>query len=117
MNAALRLLATAGLGLVAVGAHAAPQVSVEEAARIASDYLRENGYASEYYVVSLALQRDSLTRRSVHWYARWSRTIKTGDRVESGLEIAMDRTLTRVVAKSAKERARDENRQSAQDIR
>jgi len=117
MNAALWLIATVAVSFGAFTAIAAPEVNVEEAAKIASDYLREKGHVPQYYIASLVLERDSLTRRSVHWYARWSRAIKAGDRLESGLQIAMDRTLTRVVAKTGKERARDVNRQSALDIR
>ena len=111
------LLITLGFALFALPAQAAPEVGIEEAAKIASEYLRENGHAGQHYVSALTLERDSLTRHSVHWYARWSRAIKSGERQETGLQIAMDRSLTRVVTKSAKERAREINRQGAQDIR
>jgi len=95
----------------------APALTAEEAAKIAADYLRENGHARRHYVSALALERSSLRGPAVHWVAKWAPSIEAGDRRETGLQIAMDGSVKRLVTKTAREKARDVNRPSAQDLR
>jgi hypothetical protein len=96
---------------------AGPAISLEQAAKIASDYLRENGYADQHHISSLALQQSSLTRSNLHWYARFTPSVKIEDRVTTGVQIDMGGNVTRVVAKTTRDRVRESNRSSSADLR
>lgn len=105
------------LVLLASVAQAAPRLSVEQAAKIAADYLRERGLSDRHHISSLSIESGSVLSRSQFWLAQFTPSIKSENRNETGLRIEMDGSVVLMVTKSAKERARDVNRPSALDMR
>ena len=116
MKKAITRILALGL-LVGAQAQAAPQLSIEQATKIASGYLAQGGYAKDHYISALVLEPSTVLRKEFHWVAQWSPAIKLAERRETGLEIAMDGAYARVVTKSASESAAQLSRQGARNIR
>ncbi|HSI11404.1 MAG TPA: hypothetical protein VK961_05145 [Chthoniobacter sp.] len=96
----LRSLAlTAVLAVTSLSAFAAdkaPNLPIDQALKIAQDYLQKSGNPSGVQIVGLTYEQASL--RSSFWYAKWSSSVDVdGSRKETGLRIDMDGTITRFV--------------------
>jgi hypothetical protein len=77
---------------------AAPALSVEQAATLAQQHLKERGFGGSRYISSLALEKGSVTQGDRYWYARWSESVKLEEKqTELGIRINMDGTVVRVV--------------------
>ena len=86
------------LAALPISLHAAPAVSVEQAAAIAQAQLKERGLTDRVFVTSLALEKDGLARGDRYWYARWSANLPLEERkTELGVRINMDGSVVRVV--------------------
>ncbi len=96
------LIALVFLGMAQ--AQAAPELSFEQAAKIASDYLRDQGLSGKHHISSLALEPSTLMRKKFDWVAKWTPSVDHGDRKETGLQISMDGSVARIVDKKAKEK-------------
>ena len=94
----------------------AEEMPIEQALKIAQTYLREQGLAGQTRISSLALEPASIMRRKYYWIAKWSPSVKRDAKTETGLEIAMDGTIARLVI-DPKKRNQDVNRPSALDMR
>jgi hypothetical protein len=77
---------------------AEPQLGVDQAVKLAQHQLKERGLTGQVYITSVTLQADNLQRSAYHWTVKWSREVELdAEKKESGLEIAMDGSVTRVV--------------------
>jgi len=83
----LAVLAFAGSALAAD----APTLPIDQALKIAQDYLAKHG-AADHQVIGLTLEQASL--HSTYWYAHWSPAIEDGTRKQTGLRIEMDGSVT-----------------------
>ncbi len=84
--------------LLAPAAPPAPGVGIEQALKLAMDHLKERGLTGAHYISSLTLEDSSITGGQRYWLARWVPSIKGDQTTESGLQISMDGTLSRVVS-------------------
>lgn len=110
-------LAACFVALAATSAFAAPQLSFEQASKIAADYLRSHGYAKEHFISALVLEPTTPARTKFTWIAKWSPAVELEGRQETGIEIAMDGNIARLVTKTAAERIDDRNRIGSRNIR
>jgi hypothetical protein len=78
---------------------AAPQLGADQAAKIATDYLKENGRAGTW-ITSITLEPASVGKQV--WSVKWSQPVTLSDtKRETGLEIAMDGSYARYTEKVA----------------
>jgi len=82
------LLAFAFPALTTLGADKTPTLAIDQALKIAQDYLDQHGAASDHQIISLSLQ--AATIHSVYWYAHWQPAIVDGQKKDLGLRINMD---------------------------
>jgi hypothetical protein len=89
---------TVFLLLAVTSALGAPSMTVDKAASVAQQHLKERGLADSRFVSSLILERTSIGRGEQYWYARWSESVKLEEqKTEIGLRINMDGSLVRMV--------------------
>jgi hypothetical protein len=116
------LAALALTSLVPLSA-APPAVGIEQALKLATDYLADRGLSSQHYIGSLTLEDSSLTGGERFWLARWVPAIRADERVESGLQIRMDGSLARITTggpgspSAARSDAAGQRRVGARNIR
>lgn len=72
-----------------------PPLPIDQALKIAQDYLQQRGAAGQIQITGLVVEQSSPS--VIYWYARWSAPIATGKKKENGLRIDMDGTITRFV--------------------
>ena len=102
MKSLVHLLLALSLGASAFGAEEKPALPIEKALAIAQDYLKKGGHAGSVAIAGLSVERESITNKTGHWYAKWAPSIALdGGRKEFGIEIAMDGTVARIVDKKA----------------
>lgn len=91
-------LAIVALLVSASSVLATPTLSVQQAADLAQQHLKERGLSARRYITSLALEKEAGRRGERYWYARWSESVKLEEKkTELGLRINMDGSLVRVV--------------------
>jgi hypothetical protein len=73
----------------------APALAIDQALKLAMDDLAGRGLAGQHYIASLTIENSSLLGGERFWLARWEPAIRTDQKVESGLQIKMDGSLTR----------------------
>jgi hypothetical protein len=94
------LFITLAAALTLSHAEAAPQVSIDEALKIANSYLKENG-RTDVWITGIALEKPSAGRSGV-WAVTWSAPVVLDDtKRETGIEIAMDGSVARYTEKVA----------------
>lgn len=82
-------------------ATAAPQVSIDQALKIARGYLDENGRAGTW-ISGIILESTSMTGGKQVWSVKWNAPVPLSDtKRETGLEIAMDGSYARYTEKLA----------------
>lgn len=102
MKSLLHTLLALSVSASAFAAEEKPAMPIEKALGIAQGYLKEHGQAGSVAIAGLSLERESLSRKTMHWYAKWVPAIPLdGGRKEFGIEIQMDGTLARIVDKKA----------------
>ena len=100
MKSLVHTLIALSLGASAFSAEEKPALPIEKALAIAQDYLKKSGRSAA--IAGLSVERESLTNKNTHWYAKWVPSIALdGGRKEFGIEIAMDGTFARIVDKKA----------------
>lgn len=92
----LPLVAALTLSSVSAFAADAPSLSIDQALKIAQDYLQKSGSSAKVQIVGLVYERSSL--KPGYWWAKWSHAVADGDRKETGLRIDQDGTVTRFVS-------------------
>ena len=101
MKSLTSLLSIVAFGALSISSFAAdrPQgLSIEDALKIAENYLRSANPSEPRSIVALTLETTTV-RGASYWYAKWSGPILSGDsKPELGLRIDMDGSLTKVVA-------------------
>lgn len=81
-----------------LSAWAAPTLSVDAAAKLATAHLKERGLTGQVWITSLTLEADNIQRSNFRWVARYSSEVALeANKKETGLEIAMDGSVARVV--------------------
>src|SRR5260221_14682825 len=84
----------AGLAFVSLAAEAAPPaLPIDQALKLAQDYLSERGLADAHYIGSLSLESATLTGGEIFWLAKWVPSISADGKKESPLRINMDGSL------------------------
>jgi len=79
-------------------AEAAPQLSIDQALKIANSYLKENG-RTDIWISSATLDKPSVGGSDV-WVFKWSAPVALDNtKRETGLEVAMDGTVARYTEK------------------
>ena len=97
MKASLALLPFAAAFALSQ-AEAAPQLSIDQALKIANSYLKENG-RTDVWITSVALDKPSIGGADV-WVFKWNAPVALdGTKRETGLEVAMDGTIARYTEK------------------
>ena len=91
----LSLLAFATLGASALAGSPLPTLPIDQALKIAQDYLQQHGVADQIKITGLVVEQSS--PKVIYWYAKWSAPIETGKKKENGLRIDMDGSITRFV--------------------
>ena len=91
----LSLVAVFAFATVSAFAADAPTLPIDQALKIAQDYLQKSGSAAGVQIVGLVYEKS--TMRSGYWWAKWSHAVEDGNRKETGLRIEMDGTVTRFV--------------------
>lgn len=74
----------------------APGISIEQALKVAQDYLQKSGNAGSVQIVGLVYEKSSF--KEGYWWAKWSHAVADGDRKETGLRIDPDGKVTRFVS-------------------
>lgn len=87
----------------------APRVDALRVAKIATDYLATVGRDAPY-VVSIALEKDSLFHGKTSWIVRWSRPILADGAVEVGMRVKLDGAVSHLVDDKAGARKRAQSR-------
>jgi hypothetical protein len=92
-------------------AHAdeAPRMDALRVAKIAADYLATIGRDAPY-VVSIALEKDSLFHGKSSWIVRWSRPILAGGAPEVGMRVKLDGAVSHLVDEKAGAKMRSQSR-------
>ena len=102
MKSLVHTLLAMSLSASALAAGEKPALPIEKALSIAQDYLKKGGHTGSVAITGLTVERESITNKSTHWYAKWAPSIVLdGGRKEFGFEIAMDGTVARIVDKKA----------------
>ena len=84
----------------AIAAHRPPALPIDQALKLAQDYLQQR-VAGERYIAGINLEAGTL-RANYYWYVRWSSSIPgEGKKTETGLRIDMDGSLTKLVSAPA----------------
>jgi hypothetical protein len=79
-------------------AEAAPQLSIDQALKIANSYLKENG-RTDVWISSVTLDKPSMGGSDV-WVFKWSAPVALDNtKRETGLEVAMDGSVARYTEK------------------
>ena len=91
----LTLLAVATLGASALAGSPTPTLPIDQALKIAQDYLQQKGLTGQIQILGLTVEQSS--PKVVYWYAKWSAAVEDGKKRENGLRIDMDGTITRFV--------------------
>lgn len=91
----LALLACTALAISSQAATPLPTLPIEQALKIAQDYLQQRGVTGQIQITSLGVEQTSAT--VIYWYAKWSAPIQNGKKLENGLRIDMDGSVTRFV--------------------
>ena len=82
--------------------YAAPQLSIEQALKIANDTLKERNLNGQYWITGITLEPTSMSRSQFVWVVRWNAPISLEEsKRETGLEIQMDGTYARYVDKAS----------------
>ncbi len=82
--------------------HAAPQLSIEQAAKIANDNLKERGLTGQNWITAITLENTSMGGKTTVWAVKWNAPIVIDPaKRETGIEIQMDGTYARYVDKSS----------------
>ena len=80
---------------------AAPQVSAEQAVKIATQYLKENS-RTESWITSVTYEGGSIAGSKPVWAVKWNTPVALSDtKRETGLEISMDGSYARYTEKVA----------------
>ena len=90
------LVALAVATLPVFAADNAPAITIDQALKIAQDYLEKSGAAADHQIVGITLERSTVG--TSYWWAKWSSAIGYGWRKETGLRIDLDGSLTRFVS-------------------
>ncbi len=92
----------AALAFVSLAAEAAPPaLPIDQALKLAQDYLSERGLADAHYIGSLSLESATLTGGEIFWLAKWVPSISADGKKESALRINMDGSLVRLTSGGA----------------
>jgi len=91
------LLAALAFTSLAAGA-APPALPIDQALKLAQDYLTERGLADAHYIGSLSLESVTLTGGETFWLAKWVPSIVADGKKESALRINMDGSLVRLTS-------------------
>ena len=87
--------------VLTLAASAAPNLPIDKAVALAQTRLKERGLEGKYFITSITLEPDTITRGAFHWYAKWNASIPIeGTKTELGLEITMDGTVVSIVNKT-----------------
>jgi hypothetical protein len=91
----------AALSFVAIETLAAPQLSVDQALKIANSYLKEMG-RSGTSIVGINLENTALSGGKTVWAVRWDTPVVLSEtKRETGLEISMDGSYARYTERMA----------------
>jgi Flp pilus assembly protein TadG len=88
------LLALAFASLPVLAADSTSAATIDQALKIAQDYLQKSG--TDRTVIGVTLERSTLG--TTYWWAKWSSAFGEGAHKETGLRIDMDGSITRFVA-------------------
>lgn len=84
----------------AIAADRLPALSIDQALKLAQDYLQQRGGGGRY-IAGINLEAGTL-RANYYWYVRWSSSIPgEAKKSETGLRIDMDGSLTKLVTAPA----------------
>jgi len=86
------ILALATTRLTASAADKAVSLPIDQALKIAQDYLEQHGAAADHQIISITLEAAALG--TTYWYAHWSPAISDGQKRQIGMRIDMDGTTT-----------------------
>lgn len=93
----LSLVAAVTLSSVPAFAADATGISIDQALKIAQNYLQKSGKAADVQIIGLVYEKSSF--KEGYWWAKWSHAVAVdGDRKETGLRIDPDGTVTRFVS-------------------
>lgn len=97
----MKTLSIAFAGLIGViGAHAAPQLSIDQALKVANSYLKESG-RTDVWISAIVLEKPAAAGSEI-WSIKWSAPVVIDDtKRETGLEVAMDGSIARYTEKVA----------------
>jgi hypothetical protein len=90
------LLTCITLGLASSGMAAKPAIDVVRAAKLASDFLAQQG-AGAPYIVSITMDEGAIIRGETSWVVRWSKPIVSDGSTEVGVRVKGDGTVVRLV--------------------
>jgi hypothetical protein len=90
-----------------------PAVDALRAAKIATDFLAQQG-AGAPHIVSIALESSAIIKPQASWVVRWSKPIVSDGATEVGLRVKSDGSITRLVENK---HARSTRAPAALDIR
>jgi hypothetical protein len=86
------VLALMAFAMPAFAADKAPALPIDQALKIAQDYLQQHG-AGDHAIVGLTVEQATVGKS--YWYAHWTPGIETdGNRKQTGLRIEMDGSVT-----------------------
>jgi hypothetical protein len=93
------LLALAAIALPASAADKSGSLPIDQALKIAMDYLQQHGAAANHQIIGITMEAAALGSR--YWYAHWSPAIDDNGKKQVGMRIDMDGTATLFVTGSS----------------
>jgi len=97
-----RILFLLSFSILVANGSAAPELSIEQAIKVANDTLKERGLTGQTWITGVTLESTAMAGKTQIWVVKWNApiVIDTAKR-ETGLEIQMDGTYARYVDKSS----------------
>jgi hypothetical protein len=95
----LLLLALTASTLTASAADKSGSLTIDQALKIAQDYLQQHGAAADHQITAITMEAATMGTR--FWYAHWSPPIDENGKKQIGLRIDMDGTATLFVTGSS----------------
>jgi hypothetical protein len=100
----------------AAAVRAEPPLSVQQALKIAQDYLKSEGLGDKHFISAIVLEKNVAIGNSLVWYVQWSPEVREDGRSESGIRIGMDGKIAQYKASSARDYVEEYSQKGSRKI-
>jgi hypothetical protein len=100
----------------AAALRAEPPLNVQQAQKIAQDYLKSEGLGGKHFISAIVLEKNVALGNSLVWYVQWSPEVREDGRSESGIRIGMDGKIAQYKASSARDYVEEYSQKGSRKI-